>query len=410
MRICLVVRALPLHRLGGLEFHTLDLARALHARGHEVHVVTSAAPGNAGGGDGSDTQSDPDGIQIHFLTAGSSGDYSVDFFRGAGRLAAEIIQREKCDVLHSQEFAGMFFRGLKVPHVCTVHGTMFTEVPLDRRYFRRLSTMEKARAVWRYKSRILLHRPFRKLLRDADELLVDSEFSFREVSRMEPGTRAKLNVVPLGMDFGRYPDAVDNFATEGHAPEGDITAPLRIALLGRLQEQKGLRVVFEAARLLRDRSVSFKMNIGGAGDFSSQLHALIGEHRMEDSIILHGRIPEEKTSEFLSANHLFLFPDLTQPAFGLVAVEAMYHGLPVVGARSGAIPEVVTDQTGWLYDAGSAHELAATLQRLAEDRNKIIAKAKASRAHAAHFTADRMAEMTEQVYLKALAREPSTVA
>ncbi|MCX7718681.1 MAG: glycosyltransferase family 4 protein [Candidatus Sumerlaeaceae bacterium] len=394
MKICMIVRALPAHRLGGLEYHTRDLVCALAARGHEVTVVTTPPP-PGGAPVGADLAP---GVEVAVVAGAPSADYSLSFWRALEPLVSRLHSSKRFDIVHAQEFAGLFLRPRGAALVCTVHGTMFTEVPLDRRYWRRLGTGDRLRTVWRYKARLALHPFFRVMLRRADRLLVDSQFTFRELARMDGALRPRMGIVPLGVDPARYP-----FAGIARSPRHPAAPPV-IALLGRLQEMKGAGMAVEAARLLRSRGVRFRMEIGGSGPFAAPLQQRIDAAGLAGEVILRGRIAPDATSEFLAAADLFLFPDLTQPAFGLVAVEAMLHGLPVVAARCGALPETVTPETGWLYDPWKPVELADVLEQALADRAGLAARAAAARHRAAGFTAAAMAEQTEAQYEKVLGR------
>lgn len=379
----MVVRALPLHRLGGLEFHAQDLCDALARRGHEVTIVTSRHP------EGLDSSTTPGGAEVHHLAAGKPGDYSLPFFREAGRRVAELDSARCFDIIHVQEYAGLFIKPLPQRTVVTVHGTMFTEVPLDRRFFPHLSSAEKIRALWQYRARLALSPIFHRMLTRADRLICDSEFTRMELGRFGTTMSQKANVVPLGIDTARY-SAV---AVKVHAEKS-----FTLLVLGRMQFIKGVMHALDAATLLHERQVNFRMVFGGRGSWEAALCSEIRVRGLEDCVEYAGPVAPEETSEFFARGDALLFPDLTQPAFGLVAVEAMLHGLPVIGARSGAIPEVVTEQSGWLYDPWNVAELAALIQRLANSRDEVLHKAKAARAQSGYYTADRMAAGVEAIY------------
>jgi glycosyltransferase involved in cell wall biosynthesis len=157
-------------------------------------------------------------------------------------------------------------------------------------------------------------------------------------------------------------------------------------------------VALEAARLLRERGVAFRMVIGGGGEYEAGAREEIARGNLDDVVELAGTIAPEEVSGFFSRADAFIFPDLTQPAFGLVAVEAMLHGLPVIAARSGAIPEVVDDVTGWIYQRRSSAELATIMERLARSPEEIRLKAAAGRTRALQFTSEAMARRMAEVY------------
>lgn len=392
MRICIAVRALPIHRLGGLEFHTLDLANALAGLGHEVVLITSCHP------QGKPSEMLASGVECRYAGSGSPGNYSRAFFRDIGRECETIVRHRRVDVLHAQEFAGLFLKPpSELPLVCTIHGTMFTEVPLDRRYRTHLSLRMKLEAAWRYKSRLLLHPFFLSVLRRAHALVVDSDFTRRELLMIDTGLVRKLHRVPLGLDFMRYGQDPQMW---NERPARNFGSVFTVVLLGRMQEMKGIGIALEAAQILSSRSLHFKMIIGGSGPYSETAARFIERNGLERQVKLAGNVPPEGVPDFIKQGDVFLFPDLTQPAFGLVAVEAMLIGVPVVGARSGAIPEVVTEETGWIYSSWSSAELAALLGRLILNPSEVNKKGAAARLRAAQFTARNMAMGVERVYAK----------
>lgn len=385
MRVCLIVRALPLHRLGGLEFHTHDLANELAATGHEVTVLTSRAPAGRG------IPGPAANYDVVHLDEGRPGDYTLPYFRRCEAALHRLENSRAFDVVHAQEFSGLFLRPSRAPFVVTVHGTMYTEVPLDRRYWRRLSWRARLRAAWQYKTRLALHPAFRRMLPRVDRIIVDSEFTRCELLLMTPALDAAIHVVPPGVDPSRYGGTQ---AAKARQP-GE---PLRIALLGRVQEMKGLGVAVVAAGILASRGVSFQMRIGGSGPYTLELQRRITAMGLAGRVRLDGPVAHDAVPQFLAGADVFLFPDKTQPAFGLVAVEAMMCGLPVIGARSGAIPETVNEDTGWLYDAWSPADLARAIEWIDNHPAELEAKALRSRKRGESFTARRMAEETTAVY------------
>jgi D-inositol-3-phosphate glycosyltransferase len=379
------VRALPVHRLGGLELHTLDLASALARRGHEMTLVTSRHP------QGLERSEPAPGVEALHLPSGAPGDYSVAFFRGMEPSVARLDADRHFDLVHAQEFAGLFLAPRPGRLACTVHGTMFSETPLDRRHFARLGAREKLAALWRHKARVALHPFLRRMLGRADLLLCDSDYTRREIARIREYALGKLRVVPLGIDTSRYAPAPAR-------PVRAVGDPLTVAMLGRVQRIKGAEVAVRAVLLARRRGEKVRLVVGGTGEDMPGFATLAQAVGDTEGVDFRGRIAPDAVSAFLADAGLFLFPDLTQPAFGLVAVEAMLHGLPVVAARSGAIPEVVAPEAGWLYDPWNTAELAALLGRLSRDPAAVAEKAACARQHAARFTADAMAEQTEAAY------------
>lgn len=393
-RLLFVVRALPVHRLGGLELHARDLLVQLARMGWQIEVVTTAGGAEQGFGDAANA------IRVIEVPGSKRGDYSVGFFRRVGPLVQQLCAAHNYEAVIAVDLAALALRAaaVKPPLYLLIHGTMTSEVPLDWRYWAHLGWRERLRALWRYKARLPLTPLFRRRLRRAAGVIVDSEFTRRELLRIVAGRgvgRSKdsevlqfsrrVAVVPLGIDTSRY---------LGPMRRELQLAPhtLRICMLGRLQKIKGIKIALEAAQILAERGIDFKLSIGGTGSYREEAERHIQRYRLQGRVMLCGRIEPADLPAFFARHSLFLFPDLTQPAFGLVSVEAMYYGLPVVAARVGAVPEVVGESCGWLYDPWSADELAALLGHLAANPEEIIQKAEGVRQVVKTFTAEHMAE------------------
>lgn len=101
---------------------------------------------------------------------------------------------------------------------------------------------------------------------------------------------------------------------------------------------------------------------------------------------------------FFSSLDLFVMPSRSE-AWGLAALEAMAHGVPVVASNIGGLREIVDPgRSGWLVPAGDPSALANTIRELAADRELLHRAALAARERAAQFSAETMAEQTERFY------------
>ena len=141
-------------------------------------------------------------------------------------------------------------------------------------------------------------------------------------------------------------------------------APPRIAALGRVgSPAKGFDLLVEAAALLAGRGVRVDIRIGGGDD--AQLAARIEEAGVAGSVSLVGYVRDVEA--FLADADIFVSPSRIEP-FGLVIVEAMALGLPVVAARTHGAADIVADgETGLVVPLDDAAALAGALERLTAD-------------------------------------------
>lgn len=152
--------------------------------------------------------------------------------------------------------------------------------------------------------------------------------------------------------------------------------------LGRLVERKGQDQVLEALRLLKGASpdVAYRYLICGEGPDEERLRSLVQKYSLEKEVIFTGYVSEEEKADYYHVSDVYLMLSRERPeqgdveGFGLTFLEAGACEKPVIGGRSGGVPEAVEDQvTGFLVDPVSPKELAERIDTLA--RNPGIGKA-----------------------------------
>ena len=145
--------------------------------------------------------------------------------------------------------------------------------------------------------------------------------------------------------------------------------------LSNLYKSKGVHILLKALKLLKNQSKDFRCSIvGGEGDVSTQeLNSLIKKMDLEKEVVYLGkRYGEEKTQIFKMAD-VFVFPTYYDyETFGLVNIEAMMYGLPVISTREGAIEDIVVDcETGFLVKRKDHNDLAKKMKLFINTPEKI---------------------------------------
>ncbi len=134
-----------------------------------------------------------------------------------------------------------------------------------------------------------------------------------------------------------------------------LSKPFKLGYLGRLSEDKGLRVLLAALDALKAEGEEIRLVVGGAGPLAEEL-------RQRSDVEFLGLIPHRDAHTFYERIDCFVLPSLTtshwKEQFGRVIVEAFGAGRPVIGSNSGAIPEVLGKlDWNWTYPERSASEL-----------------------------------------------------
>jgi len=183
----------------------------------------------------------------------------------------------------------------------------------------------------------------------------------------------------------------------------NLNSQFTIGYVGRLVEEKGVRVLLQAVDGLAGE---WHLRILGSGPMQSQLEDLAQRLGVTDRVIFELPIPSAQMPAFYNQLDILVLPSLTRPhwkeQFGRVLIEAMACGVPVVGSRSGEIPHVI-GQAGLTFTEGDARELGARLSQLMGDPALCANLARQGRERVlAHYTQAKIAAETREVYRRLL--------
>lgn len=230
-----------------------------------------------------------------------------------------------------------------------------------------------------------------------DRVLTASEERRRHFLAENMISARKVSVIPLGIDLERFRS---DPTTRGsaRAEVGVADDELLVVTVGHLGEEKGVDLAIRAAAVARAAGARFRLVHLGTGSPERQavIHSLGGELLGDQVQFLGQRSDPERW--FRAADLLLHAPRVE--AFGLVLVQAMASGTPVVAAAVGGIPEVVTDGvTGLLAPPEDAEALGAALAGLLADPGRRAAMGAAARGDAeARFAASRFAADHRRLY------------
>ena len=166
--------------------------------------------------------------------------------------------------------------------------------------------------------------------------------------------------------------------------------PLRLAYLGRLVAEKGLPVLFRAARYLEDNGVPFQLTVIGDGSERNSLEALAKEIRISHRVTFAGEMTRKEVDQALLNADAVIMPSLCEETAGLAAIEQMMSGGAVIVSDIAGLAEVV-GEAGLKFAPGSSDELYSCLKMVAGSRSKLqqlgsLARARALREFSvAHF-------------------------
>ena len=220
----------------------------------------------------------------------------------------------------------------------------------------------------------------------------------------------QVGIIHHGIDLGRFvPDAERRNAVR--AEFGIREDELVVGIVGRLQESKGhLQFLEVAQRILPDFPGTRFVVVGeatrGEDEEANIILDKFEKAGLGDRLILTGY--RDDVPDVLGAMDLFLFPTHSE-AFGLVIVEAMAMGVPVVSADCDGVPDIVVHgETGFLVPPTDVQGLTGAVAELLGDEGKRLAFGEAGRARARElFSEEKMCGEMEELYRRLMARYQS---
>jgi colanic acid/amylovoran biosynthesis glycosyltransferase len=206
----------------------------------------------------------------------------------------------------------------------------------------------------------------REKLRDATLVRSISHFNKVFLENLFPREVAdKIEVVHVGIEPERY-----GFSK----PFDDSAKPPHILSIAALKPYKGLTVLVEALRTLRDRGIDFSAEIIGAGPLRSQIEHSITASELDDRLLLRGALPQHEVARALADSDIFALPSIIasdgqMEGIPVALMEAMASGKAVVATNLSGIPELIEHEiNGFLVDPASPTQLAGALEKLILDR------------------------------------------
>jgi len=240
----------------------------------------------------------------------------------------------------------------------------------------------------------------RAIAHGANRIIATASAEAFELRRMGANPGA-IKIIPCGVDLER-------FSPRG-AREFERSARMRILTMSRLVERKGIGDVIEA---LAEIPAAELIVAGGAADDPAtarearRLRELAQRHHVADRVRFHGRVGRDAVARLMRSADIVACTPWYEP-FGLVALEAMACGVPVVvSAVGGQIDTVIDGVSGVHVPPRDPHALAAVLRSLATDprRRHALATAGLQRARA-RYSWTRIAAETLDVYRHVAARD-----
>jgi len=372
VRILQVCSEYPPQRVFGLGRYVSDLSRELAIQGHEVHVLTNSLGGV-------DKDILDQGVHVHRVDfppppmpptpAAPVMAFNVHLQQRATSLGREGLGTPEVVVSHDwlTAIAGArIAKRLDLPHVWTVHDTV------HGKRFGKLEGVEDR----------VSHAIELWATREADLLLVNSAAIADEIVRVHGADRGRVELLYPGID----PDSCQTQQNEERlaAFRSVLAKPdeVLVTFTGRLDLEKGVDTLVNAFALLKPRLPKVRLAIAGRGVLRQTIEEHLRKLNLQRDVTLCGYLEGQVLRSFYEVSDIQVCPSHYEP-FGLVALEAMAVGTPVVVSDTGGLKDIISSsKVGRRFSARNPSDLADTLFELANSPGLRRQIGEAGRRHA----------------------------
>ena len=387
MKILMLTWEYPPRVVGGISRVVYDLSRTLLKDGHDVTVVTYKE------GDAPDFEDDK-GVKVYrvgnyMINPNNFIDWIMQLNFNLVAKANEIIAKEgNFDVIHAHDWlvayaAKTLKNSYNIPIVATIHATeagrnsgIHDET---QRYINDTEWM---------------------LTYEATEVIVNSNYMKNELQRLFGLPYEKINVVPNGVNLNLY-NGVErdyDFRRQYAADNEKI-----ILYVGRLVYEKGIQNLIAAMPKVLNGYHDSKLIIAGKGGMIDELRDEVRRLGIENKVYFTGYLKLNQVTKMYKCADVAVFPSTYEP-FGVVALEGMLSGTPVVVSDVGGLNEIVQHrENGMKSYAGNPNSIADSILELLYNPGLCAEVSRAAKAKVkAQYNWTKIAQDTHFIYQKAI--------
>jgi glycosyltransferase involved in cell wall biosynthesis len=397
MRICLISNLYPPYARGGAERVVETEARALKALGHDVFVITAEPVRDDGSIEPRMTEEG--GIRVwrfhplNLFFYGEIGRHSApsrllwhlwDAKNGhAARRVAEILKRERPDVVHTHNLKGIgltiprVIRRLGIRHVHTLH-----DVQLSAPSGLIIKGKESGFGVTDPVSRMFASAA-RRAFGSPDAVISPSKFliDFYRARGFFPSSQAVF-----------LPNPAPKVVSAPRTPSSET----RFLFLGQVERHKGIFLLIEAFRRLSKDRPKVRLDVVGSGAATDAAMRAAGK---DLRIAFYGKKSAAQFQAMFAKVDYAVVPSLCYENAPTVIVESFAYGAPVIAADIGGAAELVRHgENGFVFGAGDVAGLVSAMKRACDEKGAWPGRSKAARRSADLLTEERHAERLVGIY------------
>lgn len=271
------------------------------------------------------------------------------FVRSVRRYLEILHQEDRISfiICHGHALAGLAAKPLKekygIPFAVVTHGDIFTRP--KGTYDRRVTAFYKYVTPMAY--------------RNADLVIALSPY-MADCAEKGGARHEAVKVIPNGITLE---DIGLNAGQPGYSPDRGGRGEIKLLYVGRMEWYKGVLVLMEACRILKEKSVPFVLQLIGSGPLYRKIQRLIERNHLSGMVNSLGEKPRKELGPYYQSADLLIVPSLTE-ALPTVALEALLAGTPVIGSDVGGIPYIVrSGENGVIINPNDPIALSGAIER-----------------------------------------------
>lgn len=232
-----------------------------------------------------------------------------------------------------------------------------------------------------------------------DALIITPTNKIRDVM-LGYGIDKEYAVIPTGVDERVFkPNQTQGrlYREELERRHPSMRSSTLLLYVGRISQEKNLELLAEAMEKMLARNPNIHLLIVGDGPKRAELHHVFHKRGLTKAVTWAGLMPREELPMAYSAADLFVFPSATETQ-GLVTIEAMLCGAPVVGVNEMGTGEIMEGDKGGLLAENDAEDFARKVLKLVEDPALRAEKSREATLHARRWTIGHACDEMEKIY------------
>jgi len=377
---------------GGMSIYVRELASEMARLGHTIDIYTCAGTK----GNKPVVQLTQNVRLIHFSISKETLSRKQDLFPllpNIFRIFEEFTENEKLryDIVHSHYWlsgclGAMIEEKWHIPHVIMFHTLELMKTPKDPG------------------KRVAQQRIFqeKQLILQNQRIIAPTQQEKKNLINFYHATPDKIDVIPGGVNLDLF--QIDSQEDARKHIDINLDGPL-LLFVGRFAVEKGITLLLEAMHLLKNKTSIQLIVIGGDGRQDPRQRDLAlqaAQLHMEKQVHFAGRIDHKQLPLYYNAADLVVMPSLYE-SFGLVCLEALACGTPVVSTQVGIMPSILNGKTnGTLTTETSPHSLATAIENFLPDQKSTTFDPQQVRQTVEKFSWQHVATETLLAYNKQL--------